>query len=78
MEDRARRNGWELVVLDLGVDTSTPTGEMFANMMVTLAQWERRIIGERTKDGLAAKRGQAFGWGALQFFQPPPFAASAA
>jgi DNA invertase Pin-like site-specific DNA recombinase len=56
MEDRARLNGWELVVLDLGVDTSTPTGEMFANMMVTLAQWERRIIGERTKDGLAAKR----------------------
>ena len=56
MEERARRDGWELVVLDLGVDTSTPTGEMFANMMVTLAQWERRIIGERTKDGLAAKR----------------------
>ena len=56
MEERARKNGWELVVLDLGVDTSTPTGEMFANMMVTLAQWERRIIGERTKDGLAAKR----------------------
>ena len=56
MEDRARLNGWELVVLDLGVDTSTPTGEMFANMMVTLAQWERRIIGERTKDRLAAKR----------------------
>ena len=56
MEERARLNGWELVVLDLGVDTSTPTGEMFANMMVTLAQWERRIIGERTKDGLAAKR----------------------
>jgi DNA invertase Pin-like site-specific DNA recombinase len=58
MEERARKNGWELVVLDLGVDTSTPTGEMFANMMVTLAQWERRIIGERTKDGLAAKRAQ--------------------
>jgi DNA invertase Pin-like site-specific DNA recombinase len=56
MEERARLNGWELVVLDLGVDTSTPTGEMFANMMVTLAQWERRTIGERTKDGLAAKR----------------------
>ena len=58
MEERARKNGWELVVLDLNVDTSTPTGEMFANMLVTLAQWERRIIGERTKDGLAMKRAQ--------------------
>jgi len=35
-------------VLDLGVDTSTPTDEMFSNMVVTLAQRERRIIGERT------------------------------
>ena len=56
MEDRARHNGWELVVLDLGVDTSTPNGEMFANVMIALAQWERRLIGERTKDGLAGTR----------------------
>jgi DNA invertase Pin-like site-specific DNA recombinase len=71
MEERARRNGWALVVLDLKVDTSTATGEMFANMMATLAQWERRLIGERTKDGLAAKRAAG-----VRLGRPPVLAVS--
>jgi DNA invertase Pin-like site-specific DNA recombinase len=55
MED-ARREGWALVILDLGVDTTTPSGEMIANVMATFAQFERRLIGQRTKDALAVKR----------------------
>lgn len=52
---RARR--WSLVAIDLGVDTSTPTGELIANVMMSVAQWERRIIGERTSAALQiAKR----------------------
>ncbi len=54
--DRSSREGWALVALDLGVDTSTPTGEMVANVMATFAQFERRLIGQRTKEALAAKR----------------------
>lgn len=54
--ERARRNGWNLVVLDLGIDLSTPTGEMVANIMASLGQWERRIISERTRDALAQKK----------------------
>lgn len=52
---RARR--WSLVAIDLGVDTSTPTGELIANVMMSVAQWERRIIGERTSAAMqVAKR----------------------
>jgi DNA invertase Pin-like site-specific DNA recombinase len=54
--ERARRKGWSLVALDLGVDTSTPSGEMLANVLAVFAQFERRLIGQRTKDALAAKR----------------------
>lgn len=56
--DRAARRGWSLVALDLGVDTTTPAGEAMANVMATFAQLERRLIGQRTRDALAAKRAQ--------------------
>lgn len=53
----ARARGWSLVAIDLGVDTSTATGEMVANVMMAVAQWERRVIGERTSAAMqAAKR----------------------
>lgn len=54
--DRATRQGWSLVALDLGVDTSTPSGEMMANVLASFAQFERRMIGERTRVALVAKR----------------------
>jgi DNA invertase Pin-like site-specific DNA recombinase len=54
----ARSGGWNVVALDLGVDLATPHGEFLANVMASAAQWERRIIGQRTKDALAVKRSQ--------------------
>lgn len=54
--DRAQRKGWAVVALDVGVDTTTPQGEMVANIMATFAQFERRIIGQRTRDALAVKQ----------------------
>lgn len=50
--ERAQREGWALVALDLGVDTTTPSGEMMANVMAAFAHYERRLIGQRTKDAL--------------------------
>lgn len=52
--ETASAEGWSVVVLDLGVDTTTPNGELVANIMISMAQWERRIIGERTKNALKA------------------------
>jgi len=56
--ERARREKWALVALDLGVDTTTPAGELVANVMGAVAQWERRVIGERTREALAVRRAQ--------------------
>lgn len=53
---RSTKETWSLVALDLGVDTSTPAGEAMANVLATFAQFERRLIGQRTKEALAAKR----------------------
>ena len=56
--ERSQREGWAIVALDLGVDTSTPSGELVANVMASVAQWERKVIGQRTKDALAVKRSE--------------------
>lgn len=48
-----RRNGWRLILGDLGIDTSTPAGELLANMLASVAQWERRMIGVRTSEAMA-------------------------
>ena len=56
--DRARKNNWAIVLLDVDFDMTTPTGELMANMLAAFAQFERKIIGQRTRDGLAQKRAQ--------------------
>src|SRR5262245_61015000 len=53
---KAQRQGWALVALDCAVDTSTATGEAMANMLATFAQFERRLIGQRTREALAVKK----------------------
>ncbi|WP_335986402.1 recombinase family protein [Glycomyces sp. MUSA5-2] len=53
---RSRDEGWSIALLDLGVDTSTPNGKLVAGIIVQIAEWERDIIAERTKDGLEAAR----------------------
>jgi DNA invertase Pin-like site-specific DNA recombinase len=58
--EAARKEGWALVILDLGVDTTTPSGELIANVMATFAQFERRLIGQRTAEALAVKKRQGF------------------
>jgi DNA invertase Pin-like site-specific DNA recombinase len=55
---RAQRRGWSLSVLDLQLDTSTPAGGLVANLMASVSEWERKVIGARTKDALAVKRAQ--------------------
>ena len=54
--DRAQREHWGLVALDIGMDMGTPAGEAMANVMATFGQLERRLIGQRTKEALAQKR----------------------
>ncbi|MFD4367942.1 recombinase family protein [Rhodococcus sp. NPDC058521] len=48
--------GWDLVILDPQVDMTTASGRLVANVMMAIAEFERELIGERTRDALAAKR----------------------
>jgi DNA invertase Pin-like site-specific DNA recombinase len=56
--EAAQREGWTLVLLDVGVDLSTAAGEAMANMTAVFAQLERRLIGERTRAALAVKKAE--------------------
>ncbi len=61
--EQAKKQGWAVIALDLGVDMTTPAGEMLANVLAAFAQYERALICKRTKDALAAAkaRGQRLG-----------------
>lgn len=52
--ERAKKHGWHLVALDLGVDTSTPQGSLIANVFSAFAQFERELISQRTSEALQA------------------------
>lgn len=54
--ETANKEGWSVAVLDLGVDTSTTNGKLIMHVMIALAQWEREMIGDRTKAALKAVR----------------------
>jgi DNA invertase Pin-like site-specific DNA recombinase len=56
--ERARKRGWAIVALDLGVDTATASGQLVANVLASFAEFERRLIGERTRTALAVKKAQ--------------------
>jgi DNA invertase Pin-like site-specific DNA recombinase len=45
-----------LRILNLGVDTSTPTGKLMLTMLGGIAQFEREIMLERQREGIARAR----------------------
>ena len=58
----ARKQSWGIVALDCAVDTTTPAGEVLAHVMASFAQYERRLIAQRTSDALGElrARGRAY------------------
>lgn len=58
--DMAKAQGWQIVVLDLAVDTSTASGRLMADVMASFASYERAMASLRTKEALAAKKAQGF------------------
>lgn len=68
--EAAQAQGWSLVVLDLGVDLTTAAGRMVAMNLVNFAQYERELISERTKAGLAAKRARGERLGRPRLVKP--------
>src|SRR5271166_1235457 len=57
IEKELAKKGVALRVLNLGVDTSTPTGRLIHNTLIGIAQFEREMMLERQREGIAkAKR----------------------
>jgi DNA invertase Pin-like site-specific DNA recombinase len=48
--------GIGLCVLDQQIDTTTPAGKFMFHVLAALSEFERDLIRERTRDGLAAAR----------------------
>jgi DNA invertase Pin-like site-specific DNA recombinase len=61
--DEADAAGVRVIVIDQGIDTSTPAGRLQRNMLAALAEFERELILERTRAGIARARalGKKFG-----------------
>lgn len=56
--DGFKKQGVQFISLNENIDTTTAIGELAFHMIVSIAQFERRLISERTKAGLDAARAQ--------------------
>ena len=56
LTDACNREGWSLLSVADQLDTGSAAGRLVLNVLMSVAQWEREAIGERTADALAAKK----------------------
>jgi DNA invertase Pin-like site-specific DNA recombinase len=68
--EQAAKSGWAIVMLDMNVDTTTPSGELLLNVMSCFAQFERRVIGQRTKVAMAVKKSEGVHCGRTRKLAP--------
>jgi DNA invertase Pin-like site-specific DNA recombinase len=54
----AAKRGAGLISLGESVDTTTAAGELVLNLLVSVSQWERRAIGERTSTAMRHMRAE--------------------
>lgn len=54
--DRLSKRGISIRIANLGIDTSTPYGVLIFTIIGALAQFERDLLSQRTKEGLEAAR----------------------
>lgn len=53
-----KSKGVALRILDLGIDTSSATGELVLNLMASIAQFERSMMLERQREGIAKAKSE--------------------
>ena len=52
--EKLREHGCHVVLIDEGLDTSTPAGDLTSGVLGVIGGWERRRISERTQQGRRA------------------------
>lgn len=55
---RAKKRGWRLVMLSPDLDTEDPAGKFTAHVLAAAAEYERDLIGVRTREGMAQRRSE--------------------
>lgn len=58
LQGRLADKGVALRVLNLGMDTSTPTGKLMLNVLASVAQFEREMMLERQREGVAKAKAE--------------------
>jgi DNA invertase Pin-like site-specific DNA recombinase len=64
---RFERRGVSLVSVADSLDTRSAAGRLVLNIMVSVSQWEREAIGERTRDAMSHKRAKGERVGTIPF-----------
>lgn len=54
--EKLRRPEIEFHIVNLRVDTATPSRDLIYTVMAAFAQFERQTLSRRTKEGMAAAR----------------------
>jgi len=62
--------GVDLVCLDQDINTTSAQGKLFFNILSAFAEFERDLISERTKDGLAATKARGRSGGRKRALKP--------
>jgi len=55
--DRLEKKGVSLRILSMGIDTATPTGRLMLNLLASISQFEREVMLERQREGVAKAKG---------------------
>lgn len=64
---RFQKRGVSLVSVAESLDTGSAAGRLVLNIMVSVSQWEREAIGERTRDAMQHKRANGERVGTVPF-----------
>lgn len=68
--DRLETKGVGLVFVEEGIDTSTPTGRLMRTLLAAFAEFERDLISERTRIGMAEAKSQGARFGRQSTLDP--------
>ena len=65
LDERLAESGIDIVITTQDIDTSTPAGEMLRTLLMAFAEFERKMIAERTRDSVYARAQKGYWAGGL-------------